>query len=331
MFSTTLGGAGKVADDDVYKEITRKIAEVYEAEKGRPSLYPLEETFFQDVKKLLNYLWDRYIASQESVKESSRAPLYLEEYRNFKRILTQIYLRREKKIVRLAISAAMGGVVNTENMVATEKKLFESLREALDWHRRETLGGYLSGMGTTPSVDTTAEEYIEEPVVPPPRPSQAKGPEAQGEEGAMDSAAEEKLETAEEVSEPAGARAEMEAVQTSSEGGVVERTAKKDEGGGMTAVEVTREEDGRLKGVDMGITAEKHPHRRGAEPFERGPKRGELFGTKEILFVEKEIGDIATKRERSLYLRSNDVLYTDREIMEALSKGGFGRLVTTKD
>lgn len=305
-----------VAEEDIYKEITRKIAEVYEAEKGRPSLYPLEETFYQDVKRLLNYLWDRYISSQESVKESSRAPLYLEEYRNLKRVLTQIYLRREKKIVRLAISAAMGGVVNTENMVPSEKRLFEELQRALRWHRKETLREYLSGMGPAPSVDTTTEEYMEEPILPRPQPSPVSEVEPEGAEKVAVMESEEKRAEAGVENEHPAAVSVSEAGEAVPEG---ESRGEVEEGVGRTDTGAL------MTGITEG-SAEG-----GVEAVKRPLKRGELFGTREVLFVEKEVGDIATPRERSLYLRSGDVIYIDREIMEALSRGGFGRLVTTDD
>ncbi|MCD6382961.1 MAG: DNA replication complex GINS family protein [Thermoplasmata archaeon] len=338
-----------MAEEDPFREIMKKIAEVYEAEKGRPSLYPLEEAFYSDVIKFLRHLWDRYLTSQESPKESAKAPLYLEEYRNFKRILTQIYLRREKKIVRLAISAAYGGHVNTDPLTTTEMHLLNEISKALKWHREVSLGDYLSGVSPSVSVDTTTEEFSTSDVVtPPPKSVPATTPPmftAPGEKVVKKLGVGEGSSSDDGGGEVSGesSRLKKEVLREESvdtvgesmvmgEGGVGTNESLHELQRSMVEGEIgaegrTIEHRGEAVGEDTKV--KKQQGGGGVKGVEM--KRGELFGLKEVLVLEEDVGDVVTAREKKLHLRKGEILYTDKEFMEAIEKGGFGRILHVED
>jgi DNA replication initiation complex subunit (GINS family) len=64
-----------------------------------------------------------------------------EEVQNVKRIATQIYLLREKKIILAALSKARGGRPDLRNMLDEEKNLFDSTLDILMKSRKNSIYG----------------------------------------------------------------------------------------------------------------------------------------------------------------------------------------------
>jgi hypothetical protein len=166
--------------------------ELLRIEKNREDLQKLEPSFFTEV---LGYLNDKKANFESKPSQSvlfasdekDKARLELD---NLRKILKELYDRREKKITTIALNKARTGVVlvNTANMLPPEKALFNSLSTVLFEFRRNVLFRLASGelpdlqnltetvisKLNNPSVSTAfpEEPAIEEPSALPDEPSQ---------------------------------------------------------------------------------------------------------------------------------------------------------------
>ncbi|MFH1064282.1 MAG: hypothetical protein V1729_04335 [Candidatus Woesearchaeota archaeon] len=123
--------------------------EMLRIEKNREDLQKLDDSFFEDV---LSYLKDKQ-ASFESAH--SEANLFVTdekeqtrlELENIKKILKDLYDKREKKVLSTAVNKARTGVVlmNTASMLPSERLLFESLSLILADFRKNVLFKLASG------------------------------------------------------------------------------------------------------------------------------------------------------------------------------------------
>lgn len=141
--------------------------ELLRLEKNREELQKLEPSFFDDV---LSYLNDKRNAfeSQQSqsilfaADEKEKARLELE---NIKKILKDLYDRREKKIINIALNKARTGVtvVNTANMLQSERMLFDSVNSILTGFRKGVLFklacGELPDISSLPENRASAMDY----------------------------------------------------------------------------------------------------------------------------------------------------------------------------
>jgi DNA replication initiation complex subunit (GINS family) len=117
--------------------------ELLRLEKNREDLQKLDESFFEDV---LTYLNDKKATFESKESQSilfatddkEKARLELE---NIKKILKELYDKREKKIVYTALNNVRAGVnlVNTTSMLPSEKILFKSMSSVLSELRRSVL------------------------------------------------------------------------------------------------------------------------------------------------------------------------------------------------
>ncbi len=109
-------------------------------EKSREELQKLDEAFFANVST--------YIKSKNDLLSSdddSRDKI-LQQIQNTKRMLRELYERREKKILNLALVASRTSVsfVDTANMLSVEKKLFDGILGQLDNFRKNVLQNILN-------------------------------------------------------------------------------------------------------------------------------------------------------------------------------------------
>jgi DNA replication initiation complex subunit (GINS family) len=112
-------------------------------EKKREDLQKLERTFFQDV---VTYLKDKiaFLEQRKSEKDifSSGERDKLEyELRSIRRILKEIYEKREKKIIDIALNRSRTGsdIIDTGAMLAEEKEFYGKLLASLDYYRHGIL------------------------------------------------------------------------------------------------------------------------------------------------------------------------------------------------
>ena len=133
---------GKMEQKDV--AITYEtLFEILRLEKGREELQKLKETFFEDVadyieekNKILNNSANKMDLFSSTEKEKTR-----QQIQNTKRILKEIYDRRERKTLNLAIIKAKTGssAIDTSGMLQLEKQMFEELTFNLDNYRKGIL------------------------------------------------------------------------------------------------------------------------------------------------------------------------------------------------
>ena len=105
--------------DLIYKDL-RKIQLM---EEKTSSLTKIKQGFYSDISSLY---WNA-------------CEIPAEEVQNAKRIATQIYFLREKKIIHAALSKARGGQPDLKNMLDEEKILFDSTFEMLVQSRKNVI------------------------------------------------------------------------------------------------------------------------------------------------------------------------------------------------
>ena len=117
--------------------------EVLRREKTRDELQKLDPTFFDDV---VNYLKEKVNALEHlkhksdlfAVEEQKKAEKQLE---NTKKIIKELYERREKKIISMATDASrtFSTIIDTTAMLNKEKMFFDYLVELLNRFRKGIL------------------------------------------------------------------------------------------------------------------------------------------------------------------------------------------------
>ncbi|PIN86170.1 hypothetical protein COV19_06140 [Candidatus Woesearchaeota archaeon CG10_big_fil_rev_8_21_14_0_10_44_13] len=119
--------------------------EILRREKSREDLQELQESFFQDV---IDYLRDK-----TRIMETSQGKLFSEEemektrvqIMNIRKILKELYERREKKIIYMALnkSRTKTNIINTSVLLKEEQELYESVNDVLDRFREGILTNVL--------------------------------------------------------------------------------------------------------------------------------------------------------------------------------------------
>lgn len=111
-------------------------------EKSREDLQKLDDHFFNNVVD--------YLTSKESLLLNSQTPVTERELtriqlNNVKKILAELYERREKKIMHLAVYKikTSSDIINTETLLTEEKYLFDTLFAVLSKYRREIINDVL--------------------------------------------------------------------------------------------------------------------------------------------------------------------------------------------
>ena len=114
--------------------------EMLRREKGRDELQRFPSSFFIDVQAFLDSL-----RNQARGVHDDEAEKYGLQVKNVKKILKDLYQRREKKIVELALisSRVKNMVVDTSALLEHEKALFSSLMTLLRDQRAEQLSSFV--------------------------------------------------------------------------------------------------------------------------------------------------------------------------------------------
>lgn len=120
--------------------------EILRRERTRHELQELEPNFF---KNITNYLKEK-IAILESQKQKS--PLFQEEVKktqkqieNIKKILEELYERRELKILNLALSASRTNTNTKPSLLSEELKFYNNIKQLLDQSRENILNKLTKG------------------------------------------------------------------------------------------------------------------------------------------------------------------------------------------
>jgi DNA replication initiation complex subunit (GINS family) len=123
------------------------IFELLRIEKNRDDLQELPETFFDDVlaySREKQQILDESKAKGDifSVTEKDKVAT---EMMNIRRILKELYERREKKIIHMAInkSRTRSNIIDTSKLMKEERMIFDSIVLTLDKFREGILGNVL--------------------------------------------------------------------------------------------------------------------------------------------------------------------------------------------
>lgn len=121
--------------------------EILRLEKNREDLQKIDERFYEDV---LFYLSEKK-AMLQNISDPSKL-LFTDdrvrlELENVRKILKDLYDRREKKILNLALNRSRTGmtIANISHMLPSEKALFYSVCQTLTGFRDGVLGNVVAG------------------------------------------------------------------------------------------------------------------------------------------------------------------------------------------
>jgi DNA replication initiation complex subunit (GINS family) len=135
-------------------------------EKKREELQELEETFFVDTVAYLQekkcLLGARKQADELFAAGEREKVEY--ELRSIQRILKELYEKREKKIIEIALNRSKTGsdLIDTSSMLSEEKEFYKQTLAILDGFRREVLftllKGELPSLGMSKSLQQRKKE-----------------------------------------------------------------------------------------------------------------------------------------------------------------------------
>ncbi len=114
-------------EEFTYKDLRK----IHQLEKKSSTLIPIDSKLYGKAKEYIKRLEDSLEGKQEYKKK-----LLLDEIKNSRQILMEIYEYREKKIVLAALSKIRGGDPDIRNMLEKEKELFDELIEILTKRRK---------------------------------------------------------------------------------------------------------------------------------------------------------------------------------------------------
>ncbi len=117
------------------------IYEILRREKNKADIQPLDKEFYDNIK---NYLKDKQEIYEKSLVKTdifsiTERPNIALQLHNTKKIIKELYDKREKKIMEMALIASKTktNIINVENLLDPEKKLFQELISILDKYRQQ--------------------------------------------------------------------------------------------------------------------------------------------------------------------------------------------------
>ncbi len=125
-----------------------KLFDISRKEKSSEELQKLDKTFFKD---LIGYINDKtsiiYSKNDETVFSKSEKEMTSKQMDNIKKLVNDLYMRREQKIVNLAVmkSRTNSGLIDTSAMLEEEKRFFENLVQVLKDYKQNVVFNVLAG------------------------------------------------------------------------------------------------------------------------------------------------------------------------------------------
>ena len=152
---------------DQLKITLELLYDLLRSEKKREDLQKLESTFYADV---VGYLREKKVILEQSDKsEELFGQIEREklqgELRQIKRIIREIYEKREKKIIDIALNKSKTGseIIDTSAMLIEEKVYYDRLLFILDSQRKGVMHTLLAG--ETPMVSNLVGTFQSETVL----------------------------------------------------------------------------------------------------------------------------------------------------------------------
>ncbi len=150
--------------------------EMLRREKTRDELQELPENFSEEVKKYLNDKKQTMLSLQDDQLSEVEQEKTQRQILNIKKILNELYERREKKIVQMALSKSRmpKSVIDTAKLNPPEKELYTRLISTFNDARQEALKDILLGSISVkqenteeqPTAKSENEELPLEPTIP---------------------------------------------------------------------------------------------------------------------------------------------------------------------
>lgn len=114
-----------------------KIFDIWSRERSRDDLQRIEDSFYADASAYIKAKLSMAGASPESQEKASR------QADNIRRMLRDLYERRERKILNLALTASRTtpSFIDSSAMTSAENQLFLSLLDRMDHYRAAIVGG----------------------------------------------------------------------------------------------------------------------------------------------------------------------------------------------
>ncbi|MBW2978339.1 hypothetical protein KY331_05830 [Candidatus Woesearchaeota archaeon] len=145
--------------------------ELLRREKNREEIQKLEVGFLNDVADYLKEkielgLQQRNKKDLFAAEETRKAELQLA---NIKKILRELYEKREKKILHMAIDASRSttSLIDTANLLKEEKRIFDELVDLLNKYRKGVLYHLMEGMNPSIKEEVPKSEPEPKPVEEP--------------------------------------------------------------------------------------------------------------------------------------------------------------------
>lgn len=161
-------------DEKKKAEITinyEKLFELLRREKGRDELQKLDSEFLSNFVEYLNNKLALLESSRkkQDIFSSADSAGTLTQIENIRRMMRELYERREKKIILMALNRSRTGsrIIDTSNLMEQDKSFFEELQASMDRYRKGILDRILSG---------------KEPEIPELCTGRGEGPDAEKEE-----------------------------------------------------------------------------------------------------------------------------------------------------
>ena len=137
--------------------------EVVRLEKARPELQELSPSFFEDA---LAYLREKKKIVDETkfktdIFSSAEREKTLTQIRNIKKLLNELYEKRESKILAMALNKSRtdAHIVDTSNLLPEEKKLYQYLLNDLNLFREGVLFNLLEMNKSVVLTDKEKKAY----------------------------------------------------------------------------------------------------------------------------------------------------------------------------
>jgi len=116
-------------------------------EKNREDIQELSSTFFDDLKDYLNSKKQMLIGDDSrnlTPEQLKKAQVQLD---NIKKILKELYEKRERKIINLALTRSRTGsdILETERLLGVESELYQELWKTFDRYRKNVLLKIIEG------------------------------------------------------------------------------------------------------------------------------------------------------------------------------------------
>ena len=118
-------------DEINYKTLRR----IQQTERNTPVLTKVDDNFYRALSQYVTELEGRL----EKESSSQKQMLLKDEIQNTRKITTNIYEQREKKILLAAISKARGGNPYLKHLIDKEQHLFDSTLELMTQSRKQLL------------------------------------------------------------------------------------------------------------------------------------------------------------------------------------------------